>query len=469
MHVLGVEPARRRERQRRHRDDQRSDHRDGDGEREVGEELRHRVAHEHDGKKDNDRGDRAGEQRRPDLLRAGERGFDLGQAALALLGDGLEHDDGGVERLAHAESESGERDDVERASERVEHHQRDGEADRDRQADQQRGAPVAHEIPEHAHRQQDAGEQVAGDHVDGLVDEHRRVERLRDRQADLLELVVAQRVDLRLDRRQRVENVGVVLFHDLDADGRIAVLQREIAAIAAPHLHRGDVAEPHRPAVAPLDHQVRELLHRIAAGESHRVLAAADVDEATRDVIGAAGHLRDARNLDAELGRARRVEHDLQLFLRAEVDAHVGDAGNRLDAVAEQLFDLAAVVVDGARGAGQQLHEEPRQRVVGAVAAVLAERDLRRLRIARQRRQLIHAADDFEHRRLHVGADRELQVDERAARVGEGIQRLHAAQARERPLLRLDDLGFDLGGRGRAPAREDRDDRLFDVREQLDR
>ena len=402
-------------------------------------------------------------------MRSCERGLDLRQAALALLGDGLEHDDGGIERLAHAESESGERDDVERASERVEHHQRDGEADRDRQADQQRGAPVAHENHSTRDREQDAGEQVTGDHVDGLIDEHRRVERLRDGQAHLLELVVAQRVDLRLDRRQRVENVGVVLFHDLDADGRIAVLQREVAAIAAPHLHGGDVAEPHRAAIAPLDHQIGELLHRIAARETHRVLAAADIDETTRDVIGAAGDLRDARDLDAELGRARRVEHDLQLFLRAEVDAHVGHAGNRFDAVAKQLFDLAAIVVDGSGSSGQQLHEEPRQRVVGPVAAVCAERDLRRLRVAWQRRQLIHAADDFEHRRLHVGADRKLQVDERAAGVGEGIQRLHAAQARQRPLLRLDDFGFDLGGSRRAPAREDRDHRLVDVRKQLDR
>ena len=318
-------------------------------------------------------------------------------------------------------------------------------------------------------RQHDAGEQVARDHVDGLVDEHRRIERLRDRQAHLLELVVAQRKDFRLDRGQRLENVGVVLLHDLDADRRVAVLQREVAAIAALHLDGGDVAEPHRAAVAPFEHQVGELVHRIAAGEAHRVLAAADVDESARDVVGTARHLRDARDLDAELGGARRVEHDLQLLVGAEVDAHVGDAGNRLDARAEQLFDLAAVVVDGPRRAGQQLHEEPRQRVVRAVAAVFAERDLRRLRVARQRRQLVHAADDFEHRRLHVGADRELQVEEGAAGVREGVERLHAAQAGERPLLRLDDLGFDLGGRRRAPAREDRDDRLFDVREQLDR
>ena len=85
-------------------------------------------------------------------------------------------------------------------------------------------------------------------------------------------------------------------------------------AIAAPDLHGGDVAETHGAAFAPLDHQVRELIHRVAARESHRVLAAADVDEPARHVVGVAGDLRDARNLDAELGSASRVEHDLQFF-----------------------------------------------------------------------------------------------------------------------------------------------------------
>ena len=212
-----------------------------------------------------------------------------------------------------------------------------------------------------AHRQQDAREQVAGDHVDGLVDEHRGIERLRDRQAHLLELVVAHERDLRLHGIERVENVGVVLLHDLDADGGVAVLQREIRAVAAFHLDRGHVAETHRSAVAPFEHQVRELVDLVAAGEAHRVLAPADVDEAAGHVVGVASHLRDARNLDAELGGARRIEHDLQLFLRAEVDAHIRDPGNGLDAVAEQLLDLPAVVVDGPCRAGQQLHEEPGQ------------------------------------------------------------------------------------------------------------
>ncbi len=62
-------------------------------------------------------------------------------------------------------------------------------------------------------------------------------------------------------------------------------------------------------------HEIRELVHRVAARETHGVLAAADVDEAARDVIGAAGDLRDARDLDAELRGARRIEHDLQLFV----------------------------------------------------------------------------------------------------------------------------------------------------------
>jgi hypothetical protein len=100
-------------------------------------------------------------------------------------------------------------------------------------------------------------------------------------------------------------------------------------------------------------------------------------------------------------------------------------------------------------------------------------RRLRRGRSAapasRQRRQLVHAADDFEHRGLHVGPGGKLQVDERVAGIRECVERLHAAQSLQRALLRLEDLGFDFFGRGRAPAGEDGDHRLFDIGEELDR
>jgi len=72
-------------------------------------------------------------------------------------------------------------------------------------------------------------------------------------------------------------------------------------------------------------------------------------------------------------------------------------------------------------------------------------------------------------RGAHIGADRELEVDEGAAGVGEGLDFLQAREAAERLLLGLDQFGFDLGRRRGAPAREDRDDRLFHVREQLHR
>ena len=50
-----------------------------------------------------------------------------------------------------------------------------------------------------------------------------------------------------------------------------------------------------------------------------------------------------------------------------------------------------------------------------------------------------------------------------------GLDLLQPGEAAQRPFLRLDQLGFDFGGRCGAPAREDRDDRLFDVGEELHR
>ena len=143
--------------------------------------------------------------------------------------------------------------------------------------------------------------------------------------------------------------------------------------------------------------------------------------------------------------------------------------GNRLDARAHQVFDFTPVVLDRPRRAGLQLHEEPGQGLVRAAAPVLAERDAGRIGVARQRRQLVHARDHVDERAAHVRADRELEVDEGAARVRERLDLLQACEPAKRLLLRLDQLGLDFGRSRGTPTREDPDDRLFNVGEELHR
>jgi hypothetical protein len=193
------------------------------------------------------------------------------------------------------------------------------------------------------------------------------------------------------------------------------------------------------------------------------------VYEAAGYITRAADELRHLRNLDAEFGDSRGIEDDLQLVLRPRSHANTGYSGYRFDSRAHELFDPLPVAMDRPWRSRQELHEEPGERLVRSAATVIAERDDRCFRIPRHRRQLIHAADHLDQRRLHVGADREAQVHPGPARVREGAELLQAIQSLKCALLRLDDLRFDLGGRGRAPGREYRDDGLFDLGKELQR
>ena len=254
------------------------------------------------------------------------------------------------------------------------------------------------------------------------------------REAELRERALAQRPDLLLHGVQRRQHVGAGLLQDLDADRRVVVLHGERVAVAALDRDRRDVGEAHGTAVAPVEHQLAEVVRPVTAGEAQRVLAPAELGEAAGDVVGAAGDADDGRDRDAELRRAVRVELDAKLVGRARVDVDRADARDRLDARAHQVLDLAPVVLDRARRARLQLHEEPGQGFVRPAAAVLAERDARCVGVARQRRQLVHARDHVDQRAAHVGADRELEVDERAARVRERLDLLQARRGRAAPV-----------------------------------
>jgi hypothetical protein len=93
----------------------------------------------------------------------------------------------------------------------------------------------------------------------------------------------------------------------------------------------------------------------------------------------------------------------------------------------------------------------------------------RAVRVARQRRQADHAADDVDQRRFHVGADREREEYLAAAGIGVAVDFLNAGQALQYLLLRLQQLRLDFLGRGAAPVGEDGDRRPFDVGKQLQR
>ena len=167
---------------------------------------------------------------------------------------------------------------------------------------------IAHEPPHAREREQGADHEILDQQVDGALDEQRRIERLLDAQAPLLERSVAQLRDDFLHFLERAEHVGARRAHDAQTDRRIAVLIGEEAAIGRPHLDRREIREAHRLAVAPREHELPEVLGIVASRVAQRILPAPDVELAGGDVGRTRGLARDVRDADAERGRARQIE-----------------------------------------------------------------------------------------------------------------------------------------------------------------
>jgi hypothetical protein len=193
----------------------------------------------------------------------------------------------------------------------------------------------------------------------------------------------------------------------------------------------------------------------------------------TSDIELTGGHIRRARSLacdvrDANAQRrcARQVESDAHVVGRTALNFDLRDARHRFDARLDDVLDEAAIALDRPFAPRQQLHEEERQLLV-RIAAVAAELHDRPVRIARQRRQAAHAADDVDQRRFHVGADRERQEHLAAAGIRVAVDFFNAGQALQHLLLRLQQLRLDFLGRGAAPVGDDPDRGPFDVGKQL--
>ena len=229
----------------------------------------------------------------------------------------------------------------------------------------QRHAPLAHEPPHHDERQQGTDDQVLGEQVHRAADEERRVEGLLDPQAPRLERSGTQFRNCglhRIERRQYVRTVGAEHLH---ADGGIAVLVREVRTLRRTDFDGRDVGETHRAAIAPGEHLGAELLGTEAPGKAQRVLAATHGELTTGDIGGGRCAAGDVRDADPEGGRARKLEGDVHFIGRSAVDVDGCDARDRLQPRAHRVFDEATLFLDRTGAAGQQLHKEPRQRLIG--------------------------------------------------------------------------------------------------------
>ena len=179
--------------------------------------------------------------------------------------------------------------------------------------------------------------QLVAERGDRLVDELRAVVR-RDEpdpgRQGRLELLHA-----RLDARDDVAGV-LGMAHDDDAADRLAraVEIRDAAAHLGPERHRRDVAQQdRRAALVRLQDHLLEIGFRLhVAAPANHELAAGELEQAAADLAVARpdglGHLHDA---EVEGAEPVRIDRHLVLLDEAADRRDLGDAGHRLQAVAE--------------------------------------------------------------------------------------------------------------------------------------
>ena len=271
MNLAVAHPVFRHHRQDGDGDDHGDRHTDGDGDGQVGEDLALGISGEDDRQEDGDGGGGRGQERAPDLagtLVGGRVGI---LAHLATADDVFQHDDRRIHHHARREGEPGQRDHVERAAQEEEHDQGGEQRDRDGERDDQRRPGPAQEEPETEDRQDHAEHQIGAQKVDGPHDEDRGVERGRHHQLPVGQEGLVDHRDFGLHGIQGREDIGALLAAHLDAHGGIAVLVGEIVALAIGDLHRGDVGETHRCAIAPDDDQIAHLGRLELTLETHLV------------------------------------------------------------------------------------------------------------------------------------------------------------------------------------------------------
>ena len=176
-------------------------------------------------------------------------------ALLDVAGDVLDHDDGVVDHEARRDRQRHQRQVVEAEARKVHDAEGADQRQRHRQARDDGGAGAAQEHEDHQHHEHDGEHQLEFDVLDrgadghGAVAEHRDVDRRRQRRLQLRQQA--------LDVVDHLDDVGAGLALDVENDrGGRRFIQAASLVFCAPSTAFGDVAEPHRRAVAVGDDEV---------------------------------------------------------------------------------------------------------------------------------------------------------------------------------------------------------------------
>ena len=244
-----------------------------------------------------------------------------------MLGDVLQHHDGIVHHHTDGHRQGGQRDDVERT---VGEHQVDeghDQGDRDGDADDQRGAPLAQEEEHDQHHEEEGVQDGFFQGTDGVLDFFRRV-------VDHLDLDVG---------RKRLLDAGELLAHVLadlhgvgtrflghhQTDGFLAVhllVEREVLDGIADRRQVAD--EDFLPKRRGGDHDVGDVgTLLVLAAHLHLVLLAVHLDRTARQVqvvhAHGVGHLLERQVVGVELGL---VDVDIDIAVGRTRHRHGADA-----------------------------------------------------------------------------------------------------------------------------------------------
>ena len=454
---LGVRPVGREHRIEGEADEERDEHRAGDGQREGLEPFTREPVHEAD--RDEDRDDREGRRRHgePDLIGALMRGAEVILPHLYMPHDVLADHDRIVDQDPDRERETEERHRIEREAERPDGDEAREHRDREREPGDHGGAPRVQEEED-----DEDGEDRSLDQ--GLL-------HIRDRALDAIAGVLhdidrrpgRQRGTDLLDRREHLRRhlgrripLGLL---DHDADGIAPIVERRRPRLRRPIAHLGELAQADRAPAALRDDQREEVLRTLQAPlEPDRALieGAVESPDGNREVLRLQ-RPDDLGHADPRRRQRRRLELHRQLALDPPDHRRLGDPGDR------------------AQRARHPRIGDPRQRRRGERARVEGELHDR----------LIGRIEAREDRLLHLGGELAadggdlvtdvlrglLQVlleDEEDGDVGETVLR-RAADAVDTgdPAHRLFDavehLAFHHVGRGAGIGDGDVDDRLLDV------
>ena len=353
----------------RQRGQQADHHRRGHGEREFAQHPAHHPAHEDQRHENREQAERDGQHGKSHLARAFQRGRDRAHPVLDMAGDILDYHDRVIDHEAGRDGQRHQREIVEQEARQIHHPQRPRERGQHRRRRNSRRPPALQEQADHHHHQQRRDQQRDLDLVergadgDGPVGHHF--------QRNVGGQQRAQAGDLRLQRIDRGDDIGIGLPGDQHLDRALAVEQPHGARVFRAIEHLGHVRQPHRRAIAPGHHQRGEVaglqrgLVRIDLPGHAVALAVDPLDRAARAVR--AGRLQGGADVfqpDPGAGQLERIDLDPHARQRGAAEFDIADPLHLQQLLLDDVRDR---IVDLRRGADRRGHGQDQDRRVGRV------------------------------------------------------------------------------------------------------